>query len=64
MSSIAYAIIGAVVVQRFMELAWVRRNTKRLKAQGVVEVGARHCPLLNVPWNNSHLRSRHESSRL
>ena len=27
-------------------------------------MGARHCPLLNVPWNNSHLRSRHESSRL
>jgi len=53
MNSIAYAILAAVVAQRLLELAWARRNTKRLKARGAVEVGARHYPLivlLHVTW--------------
>ena len=53
MNSIAYAILAAVVAQRLVELAWARRNTKRLKARGAVEVGARHYPLivlLHVTW--------------
>jgi len=53
MNSIAYAILAAVVAQRLVELAWARCNTKRLKARGAVEVGARHYPLivlLHVTW--------------
>jgi len=53
MNSIAYAILAAVVAQRLVELDWARRNTKRLKARGAVEVGARHYPLivlLHVTW--------------
>jgi len=53
MSLIAYAIIAAVAVQRLAELAWARHNTTRLLAQGAVETGARHYPLivlLHVSW--------------
>lgn len=53
MSSLAFAILAAVAAQRLVELAWARRNTKRLRAQGAVEAGARHYPLivlLHVTW--------------
>jgi len=53
MSSLAFAILAAVAAQRLVELAWARRNTKRLKAQGAIEVGARHYPiivLLHMTW--------------
>ena len=53
MTGIAYAIIFLVVLQRLAELVLANRNTKRLKAQGAVEIGARHYPLivlLHTAW--------------
>jgi methyltransferase len=53
MSVVAYAIIAAVAIQRLVEVAWATRNTARLKAQGAVEIGARHYPLivlLHAAW--------------
>jgi methyltransferase len=41
-----YAVVGFLVLQRLAELAFAARNTRRLKARGAVEVGARHFPLL------------------
>ncbi|HEX4118438.1 MAG TPA: isoprenylcysteine carboxylmethyltransferase family protein [Rhizomicrobium sp.] len=46
MTGIAYAIIFLVVLQRLAELVLANRNTKRLKAQGAVEIGAAHYPLI------------------
>jgi methyltransferase len=46
MSIVAYAIIAVVAIQRLAEVAWATRNTARLKAQGAVEIGARHYPLI------------------
>lgn len=43
---IAYAIIFLVVLQRLFELVLANRNTQRLKAQGGVEIGAGHYPLI------------------
>lgn len=40
------AIVALVAAQRLAELAWARRNQKRLLAQGAVEAGRRHYPLL------------------
>jgi methyltransferase len=53
MTAIAYAIIFLVVLQRLGELLLANRNTKRLKAQGAVEIGASHYPLivlLHTAW--------------
>jgi len=53
MTGIAYAIIFLVVLQRLGELVLANRNTKRLKAQGAVEIGAGHYPLivlLHTAW--------------
>jgi methyltransferase len=53
MSVVAYAIIAAVAIQRLVEVAYATRNTTRLKAQGAVEIGARHYPLivlLHAAW--------------
>jgi len=53
MTGIAYAIIFLVVLQRLGELLLANRNTKRLKAQGAVEIGASHYPLivlLHTAW--------------
>lgn len=53
MSIVAYAIIAAVALQRLLEVAWATRNTTRLKAQGAVEIGANHYPLivlLHTAW--------------
>ena len=45
---VAYAIIFLVVLQRLGELTLANRNTKRLKAQGAVEIGAGHYPVIVV----------------
>lgn len=39
------AILLAVAVQRLIELLWSRRNERRLRAAGAIEIGARHYPL-------------------
>jgi methyltransferase len=39
-------ILAAVTVERGVELLIAGRNTRRLKAVGAVEVGARHYPLI------------------
>ncbi|MFQ5959522.1 MAG: isoprenylcysteine carboxyl methyltransferase family protein [Alphaproteobacteria bacterium] len=44
--SALYAIAGFIVVERLAELAFATRNTRRLKARGAIEAGARHYPLL------------------
>lgn len=46
-------LLGFLVGQRLTELAIASRNTRRLKAEGGVEAGARHYPLfivLHVSW--------------
>lgn len=49
----AMLFVGFLVVQRLAELVWARRNTRRLLAQGAVEHGASHYPLivaLHAAW--------------
>ena len=49
----AQATIAYVLVQRLLELAWARRNTRRLLAQGAIEHGASHYRLfvlLHAAW--------------
>ena len=49
----ALALLVFVTVQRLAELAWSRRNEKRLRARGAIEVGAAHYPvmvLLHTAW--------------
>ncbi|MBU2379767.1 MAG: hypothetical protein KJ824_11440 [Alphaproteobacteria bacterium] len=46
-------VLALVAIQRIGELALASRNTRRLKAQGAVEVGAGHYPLfvlLHAGW--------------
>lgn len=53
MIGVAYAIIFLVVLQRLGELVLANRNTRKLKAQGAVEIGAAHYPLivfLHTAW--------------
>ena len=48
-----YWALAYVVCQRLAELAWSRRNTRRLLAEGGVERGAGHYPLfvlLHLGW--------------
>ncbi len=40
------ALLTLVTLQRAGELAWARRNTRRLKARGAIEVGAGHYRLI------------------
>jgi len=42
----ALALIGLVAVQRLFETVYAARNTRRLLAQGGIEVGRNHYPLL------------------
>jgi methyltransferase len=42
----ALALLAFVTLQRMAELVYARRNTKRLLAEGAVEIGADHYPLL------------------
>ena len=49
----AIALLALVTLQRLAELIHAGRNTKRLLAEGAVEVGADHYPLLvwlHVAW--------------
>ena len=48
-----YLLIALIVIQRLVELAIARINTRRLLAEGAVEVGAGHYPLivlLHAAW--------------
>jgi len=42
----AFALLFFVTLQRLAELVHARRNTRRLLAEGAVEIGAGHYPLL------------------
>ena len=49
----SYAIIGAVALQRILELIYSARNAGPLRARGAIEVGAGHYPVLvavHVAW--------------
>jgi methyltransferase len=49
----AIVVLALVTLQRLSELVLANRNTARLKAQGAVEVGAGHYPLvviLHAAW--------------
>ncbi len=49
----AYWLLLAVLLQRLVELAYARRNTRNLLARGAREVGAEHYPvivLLHAAW--------------
>jgi len=51
--SLSVLVLAFVTVQRLGELLLARRNTRRLLAQGAVEVGAAHYPLivgLHAAW--------------
>jgi methyltransferase len=41
----AYVLLALTAVERLVELAYARHNTRRLRAAGAIEVGARHYPL-------------------
>ena len=50
---LSLAVLGLVTLQRLAELALARRNTRRLLAQGGVEVAPRHYPAivgLHAAW--------------
>jgi len=50
---LAILILAAVTLERGVELVIAERNTRRLKAAGAFEVGARHYPLmvgLHAAW--------------
>jgi methyltransferase len=44
--SLLWAVLLLVAAQRLAELAYARRNTRILLAEGAYEIGARHYPLL------------------
>lgn len=47
------AVVAAVATQRVGELVWSKRNERRLRERGAVEVGASHYPAmvaLHVGW--------------
>jgi methyltransferase len=51
--SVLWLVLGLVVLQRLGELAYCRRNARRLLAAGALEVGAGHYPLIvavHVAW--------------
>jgi methyltransferase len=41
-----HLIVGVVAAQRLAELAWSRRNERRLRDAGAIEIGRSHYPLL------------------
>jgi methyltransferase len=50
---IAYLIIGAVALERLIELVYAERNTRALLARGAIEVGRAHYPFivaLHAAW--------------
>jgi methyltransferase len=46
--SLCHWLVLLVAVQRVTEVAWARRNERRLRAEGGIEVGASHYPLFFV----------------
>jgi methyltransferase len=51
--SLSFAVLALVTLQRIGELALARRNAARLKADGAIEAGAGHYPLivaLHAAW--------------
>src|SRR3546814_16127783 len=44
--SVLWIVLALVAAQRLAELAYARRNTRRLLAEGAAESGAAHYPLL------------------
>jgi methyltransferase len=51
--SLLYVVLALVALQRLFELAYARRNERRLRAAGGIEVGAGHYPLfvlLHAGW--------------
>ena len=51
--NVLWLVVGLVVAQRVVELAYARRNARRLVAEGGIEVGARHYPAivaLHAAW--------------
>jgi methyltransferase len=44
----ALILLSLVTLQRLVELVHARRNTRRLLAEGAVEIGAAHYPLLVI----------------
>ena len=51
--TMAVIVLALVTLERGAELAWARRNTRRLLARGAREEGARHYPLivaLHAAW--------------
>lgn len=55
---IATLVIAALAAQRLGELAWSKRNERRLRARGAVEYGRSHYPVmvaLHVGWLASML---------
>ena len=44
--TLSISILALVTLQRLGELVLARRNTRRLMAQGAVEIGAAHYPLI------------------
>jgi methyltransferase len=55
---VATAAVAVVAVQRLGELAWSKRNERRLRARGAVEYGRSHYPamvVLHIAWLASML---------
>jgi methyltransferase len=51
--SVFWAVLALVVIQRLAELAFAKRNTRRLLAEGAAEIGAGHYPIIvavHVGW--------------
>jgi methyltransferase len=52
-ANIAYAVVALVAMERLGELLLARRNTRKLLAEGGIETGAGHYPLivlLHLAW--------------
>lgn len=63
----AYAVLGFVAAERLAELAYARRNTRRLLAEGAVEAGAGHYKLfvlLHAAWLGSLALSVDATTRI
>jgi methyltransferase len=46
--TVGYLVLAVVAAERLAELAYARRNTRRLRNAGAIEVGAAHYPLFVV----------------
>lgn len=40
-----WALLAFIVLERLAELVWAARNTRRLRVDGAIEIGAAHYPL-------------------